>query len=100
MAKLIITGVDGIDGEYEFDASHFTMRELHTIKRIANVRAGELGDALDGGDSDVVVALATIALERNGKTGVEERLWNSKAGQVTIMPDEQPEPEDDDSPPA
>lgn len=100
MAKLILKDLGGkLDGEYEFDISYFTMRELHTIKRIAGVRAGELGDALEAGDSDAVVAMATVALNRHGIDDAEDRLWNSKAGQITIVADDEPE-EDDGSPPA
>ena len=100
MATLIIEGITGLEGEYEFDISYFTMRELHTIKKVAGVRAGELGDALEAGDSDAVVAMATVALERNGKTGVVERLWDSKAGQITIVHQDEQVEEEPDSPPS
>ena len=47
----------------------FTNRELHLIKQIAGVRAGELFDAMEVGDNDLVVALAHIAVKRAGRTG-------------------------------
>lgn len=55
-------------GEYEFDLeTPLTNRELHVIKEVAKVRAGELDDSIAAGDSDVFVALATIAMVRAGK---------------------------------
>lgn len=42
MAKVLISGaLPVLDGEYPLDASYFTNRELHLIKREANVRAGK-----------------------------------------------------------
>lgn len=84
MANLKITGLGALDGSYEFDDSRFTMGDFRTIKRIAGVRAGELGEALSAGDTDLMVAIAVIALERNGRVGAEEALWGADAGQITL----------------
>lgn len=94
MDKIVITGIAGYDGEYPFDASYFTNGELHTIKRMAGVRAGEIQASFEAGDNDLVVAIAAIALERNGKVLHEQALWNAKAGCIEVVP-----AEDDARPP-
>lgn len=93
-AKIIIEGLRPHDGEYELDISRFTMRELHTIKRIAGIRAGEIADALKATDTDVVVALAVVALNRAGKDPDEDRLWDSQTGMIKLVFEES-----DESPP-
>lgn len=82
MAKIIIEGVPPWDGTYELDESYFTNRELHTIKKVAGVRAGELADAFQAGDSDIVIALAVIAAARQGTTIPPDDLWDAKAGAI------------------
>lgn len=84
MAKLKIDGLPGLDGEYEFDDSRFTMRDFHTIKRLSGIRAGELMDAYLAGDTDLRLALAVIALERNGRVGLEDQLWNAELGAIRL----------------
>jgi hypothetical protein len=92
MVKMTITGVFGADGEYEFDPSFFTNRELHRIKTVAGVRAGELSEAIAAGDSDLVVALAMIALARNGRQVPEDALWDAEAGKISLKPIEEEAP--------
>ncbi len=94
---IVISGIEAYDGTYEFDASQLTNRELHTIKRLANIRAGEMSDALEAGDSDMLVALAVICLQRHGKTIDEDLIWDAQAGSITY---EGAPVEDDVSPPA
>jgi hypothetical protein len=86
MAKVVISeGLPVIDGEYELDASYFTNRELHLIKREANVRAGEVTEALEARDNDVFVVLAYIALQRAGKGDIPiDALWDMEAGKITF----------------
>lgn len=79
------------DGEYEFMDLRFTNRELHTIKKIANVRGGEIDDALRGGDQDLAVAFAYIALERAGRPVPEKVLWDADSGFMSIVEDEDEE---------
>lgn len=88
MDKIVITGIPPYDGEYPFEAN-YTMRELHTIKRLADVRAGELMDALEAGDSDIVVAAAVIALQRAGKTPDEEAIWDADMGAIQLVAGEE-----------
>lgn len=86
MALIAVTieNVFGADGRYEIDAEYFTNRELHQIKQISGIRAGELGEAIDAGDSDLLVALAVVALARHGKTVPVDVLWDANAGRIAI----------------
>lgn len=86
MAKVVIadTGNPGLDGEHELDVSYFTNRELHLLKREANVRAGEVKDALLAGDNDLAVVFAHIALQRSGKHGPIDVLWDLPAGNIRV----------------
>jgi hypothetical protein len=86
MDKIAITGIGrAYDGEYDFDPSYFTNKELHTIKRMTGVRAGEIQAAFGAGDNDMIVAFASIALERAGKSVYEETLWNAKVGCIELV---------------
>ncbi len=86
MDKIIIADVDfNYDGEWEIDVSYFTNRELHLIKRLTGVRAAELEAAFAAGDNDLVVAMAAIALQRNGKPLHEDVLWDARAGTITFV---------------
>jgi hypothetical protein len=81
--KLIIEGIEGYNGDYPLDLSYFTMRELATLKRLSGVRAGEIDEAFAAGDTDAIVAIAVIMLQRaTGNTIDEERLWDARAGAI------------------
>lgn len=97
MDRIVISGIRGYDGEYPFDATYFTNKEFHTIKRLAGIRAGEIKAAFDSGDNDLIVAFAVIALERSGKTVFEEVLWNANVGCISLEGD--PQTGDDADPP-
>jgi hypothetical protein len=100
MSSIKITGIGrAYDGEYPFDGTYFTNKELHTIKRMSGVRAGEIPAALEAGDNDLVVALTMIALERNGKVVHEDVLWNAKVGCIEAMLGEAEDEADDADPP-
>jgi hypothetical protein len=78
--KVIIEGLSPLaDGEYEFDWD-FTNRDLHEIKQISGVRAGELEEAGKAGDNDLIVAVAHIVLHRYGKDIPLDVLWDAPAG--------------------
>lgn len=63
----------------------FTNRELHLIKQIAGVRAGELFDAMEAGDNDLIVALAHLAIKRAGRNQPTlEMLWDMAPGEIEI----------------
>lgn len=83
--KIVIEGIPPYDGEHEIDFSYFTNRELNIIKRLAGVRSGELDEALAAGDNDLVVALAVIALRRNGKQVVEDVIWDAPTGRIDLV---------------
>lgn len=94
MSNEEITMTLGDYGEFRV-AAPFTNRELHLIKQIADVRAGELFEALDRGDNDVLVALAHIAVKRTGGQQPSlDRLWDMPAGDITlVLPDDsEPDP--------
>lgn len=87
MDKVVISGISAVlDGEYEVSWSDFTNRELHTIKQMSGVRAGELEEALEAGDSDLLLAVAVIAMQRSGRyvKGSEDALWDSAPGKITF----------------
>lgn len=90
MVKVTISGVFGVDGEYDLDTDYFTNRELHKIKQLTGVRAGELTEAINAGDSDLIVALASIALARNSKQVPDDALWEAPAGKIMIESVEEP----------
>lgn len=106
---LTIEGIPPYDCKIEFDiielVGSLTHRELHRVKNISGVRAGELLDALTSGDTDVQLALAVILLNRKGKRVDEEKLWNAPAASgltITLDPardDEEDLEGDDDDPP-
>lgn len=102
MDKILIEGIPGLDGEYEIDVSYFTNREMHLIKRIAGVRGGELDEAFRSGDTDIIVAVAAIALQRNGKQADENKLWDAPVGSLRYIaaPAPQEESDGDAFPPA
>lgn len=87
MPKILIEGAPPYDGEYELDLN-FTNRDLHTVKQISGVRAGELDEAIRVGDLDVVVALAVNALRRAGHQVNIDILWDAEAGKITLIEDE------------
>jgi hypothetical protein len=86
VAKLTITGVYGADGEYEFDFDQrpFTNGELHTIKQVAGVRAGEMQEAIEKDDNDVLVALALVVLGRHGKRVPVQAMWLADVGSLVF----------------
>lgn len=99
MDKIVIKGARPYDGEWEFDSGFFTNRELHTIKRISGLRAGELNEALKAGDTDLVVALAVVALQRHGKQVDEDTIWDAEGGDVQFVGVPDTSEEGDEGPP-
>lgn len=87
MAKLTIAGIAPFDGDYDLDIGTFTNRELHTIKQISGVRAGEFKEATQAGDNDLLVAFTVIVLQRAGKKVEADQIWDADLGTVTITPD-------------
>lgn len=86
---LVVKDLPSLDGKYEFSLDDLlsvgaegslTNREVHELKRMAQVRLGELEDALLAGDNSVYIAIAAILLRRKGKYVDEELLWDAPAG--------------------
>jgi hypothetical protein len=101
MPKLKIADVSPrIDGEYEFDLTGFNGHEAHLIKQIAGVRLGELNEALNAGDYDLVVAFAKILVERAGESVPVDVLLNAPLGKITVDLRAGAKQEDEDRPPA
>ncbi len=84
MDKLVIEGIQPYDGTYEFSLDGFTNRELHRIKKLTGLRAGEFEDAFGALDNDMVVALAVVILERSGVTVRDDILWDAEAGGIRL----------------
>lgn len=89
MDKLIIAkDLSPYDGEYEFELGELLGSldhgELHRIKLLTKLRAGELGEAFAAEDSDVIVGLAAVILERRGFTVVDDILWSAKLGSMKL----------------
>jgi hypothetical protein len=78
MAKIVIDGT-----KYDMP-DNFTFREMNRIKRLTDLRAGELFPALDAGDTDVAMAFAITALARAGQLEDEEQLMDLDVGKITL----------------
>jgi hypothetical protein len=88
--RFVVTGIPAFDGEYPIDIGSFTMRELQIIKRMSGVRAGELTEAFDAGDSDLIFAICVIAVRRNGRNweAFEKIAWDVDFDAITFIADE------------
>jgi len=79
MAKIIIQ-----DGEEYPLPSNFTFREMNLIKRTTGLRAGELAEGFEKGDTDVLLAFAAIARFRATGDAAYERLLDLDVQQIRI----------------
>lgn len=88
MPNLTIVGVaHDVDGTYPLDLTdQFTYGETRTIKQISGARVLELNEAMTAGDSDVILALAKIALDRAGKDVPVDILLRAKIDSITLEP--------------
>ena len=103
--KIVIKGIGGIDGEYDLDIGAMldfghpetlTQGEAHKIKKATGLRLGELEDAVDAGDTDMVIAFAIVVLDRAKKRYDIESLWDAPLGAVILEADESASDEADD----
>lgn len=88
--KLIVKGIhESIDGEHPCDIlgmltvgheESMTNRELHKIKVMTGILAGDLMDAINKSDMDASVALTAVILDRHGKSYQEDWLWDAPMG--------------------
>jgi hypothetical protein len=92
MNKLLVT-IPGLEGTYEFeDITVFSNRELHRIKSMTGLRAGEIQEAFEAGDNDVLVAMGAVILMRSGKQFDDDMLWDAPAGSMSFDFSEQEDP--------
>lgn len=100
MDKIVVDGIPAFNGEYPIDLEAFTMRELQIIKRMSGVRAGELSEAFAAGDSDLILAIAVIAVRRNGRQweAFEKLAWDVDLAKITFVGDEESEVADEADP--
>ncbi len=66
---IVITGVQPFDGSYDLDleTAPFTTLEWRWIKQTAGYMPATVANGFEGGDPDLIVALAVIAMHRAGK---------------------------------
>lgn len=68
MAKIVIQGIRPWDGEYDLDTDRaFNAREWKWIKNVSDYMPLTVSDGFAGGDPNLFVALAVIAMCRAGK---------------------------------
>lgn len=82
--KVTIKGIPPYDGEYEFDQSRLTNRDLHTIKKITGYTPDQFEEV--GADNDFVVALAIIAVRKSLQYGKvdEDAFWDAELGGILV----------------
>lgn len=68
---------------------NFTLGELREIKRISGINAGQMGDALNDGDPDVLAALVYVTLKRNGEKVTLEELDKVEMSDILFEADEE-----------
>lgn len=109
-SRIAIHGVKPYDGEYEFDPEEqpLTTLEWRWIKKISGYLPLTISDGIDGGDPDVFVAFATVALARAGTIErsdvfrVADRLIEAPfdGASITFVDDNPDDDGGDDGPPA
>lgn len=100
MAHFHIENLGAYNGDHEMELESLTNRELHTLKKISGVRAGELDEAFEAGDNDVLVAFLVIVLERKGHKPVNvDVIWDAPGGSIDFITDEEEKQQADDAGP-
>ena len=75
MARIVITGIPPYDGDYELDSDRaFNAREWRWIKKVSGYMPLTVSEGFEGGDPDLFVALAIIAMAREGRVTKDEGL--------------------------
>lgn len=98
MAKIVIEFADKTKRAYELP-EQLTFRENREMKRMTGLRMSEWWDAMSAGDTDVVVAFASIAARRAGHD-IEETILDLPMDAITIEGEPDPTPADADTAPA
>jgi hypothetical protein len=85
MASIIIQGIKPYDGEYDLVTDRaFNAREWRCIKKVSGYMPLTVSDGFAGGDPDLFVALAVVAMTRQGK--VERDNMLRVADELAEMP--------------
>jgi hypothetical protein len=75
MASIIIQGIKPYDGEYDLVTDRaFNAREWRCIKKVSGYMPLTVSDGFAGGDPDLFVALAVVAMTRQGKVERDDML--------------------------
>lgn len=75
MSRVVIRGMKPWDGEYDLETNRpFNAREWRWVKKISGYMPLTLKEGFEGGDPDLYLALAVIALCRAGKIEREQGL--------------------------
>jgi hypothetical protein len=68
MTKIVVSGIKPYEGSYELDDDRaFSTREWRWIKQISGYMPLTVADGFKGGDPDLFIALAVIAMNREGR---------------------------------
>jgi hypothetical protein len=101
--KLVITGVKPYDGSY--DMIRFNRRELGQIRRLSGFMPMEIEDAFNGGDAELITAVAVLALLRADRIQLDAvpemfgRLLDSDDADIDLVADTEEEKDDAGPPP-
>lgn len=100
--RFVIKGIKPYDGEYPLDDSEFTTREWSWIKKISGYLPMTAEEGFKGGDPELFVALAVIAMvraervQKSDAMSVADRLSDSAFGSaLTFVADEDEEGDED-----
>lgn len=79
-----------------------TYREMNLVKKVTQLRAGELQSALAAGDTDVLFAFALIAVKRSDKGAqiAEDSLLDLEIDQIDVIEEEADKKAAADGPPS
>jgi len=102
--RFVITGVKPYDGEYLLDDSEFTTREWGWIKKISGYLPMTAEEGFKGGDPELFVALAVIAMvraeriQKSDALTVADKLADSSFGSALTFVADGDEEEEADPP--
>lgn len=101
MDKFVVNDrIPAFAGEYPIELGGWTMRELNIIKRISGYRGGELAEGFAAGDTDLLLAIAVIAVRRNNRDWevFEKIAWDTDADFLTFENGDEEEAADEPDP--
>ncbi len=84
--RIKVQGIPAFDGEYDLDIGDQPLNALEWrwVKKISGYLPFTIDDGLSGGDPDVVIALAVVAMQRAGKITRDQVLMT--ADQLADLP--------------